>query len=120
MSDVSPPGYYSDEQPPIAESVAALISRTRCGDEDKTADIGAAVEQVTALARAYTRGQGFNYWGVPTRDITAVIVTAAARLVSNPAQFPHDGARNTVRRGGFTGWSVAELYALNRYRKRAQ
>ena len=59
----------------------------------------------------------------PTTEIAAVITTAAARLVANAAQtsrsdtagpFAHDV------RTFFTGWTLAELFVLNRYRVRAQ
>ena len=82
------------------------------------------VAQVTALAKAYTRGNGFDGDGLPNADITAAIVTAAARLAANPYQFaierPTGGGRSElVYRGAFTGWSTAELSALNRWRVRA-
>lgn len=108
----------------LVESVAALLTRQDCGDpvEDDAA-VAAAVDTVTVLARAYTRGRGFAEDG-PNTDISAVIITAAARLVSNPRQFgvewPVGHTGNKVLRGGFTGWSLAEQTALNRYRVRAQ
>jgi hypothetical protein len=77
---------------------------------------------VTQLANAYTRGVGFTD-GVPNADIAAVIKTAAARLISNPSQLATDntvGQESTSLRGGWTGWSIPELFALNRYRKRAE
>ena len=51
-----------------------------------------------------------------------MIVTAAVRLVSNPSQLPVDqtaGPYMQSLRGCFTGWTLAELAVLNRYRKRA-
>ena len=108
----------------IADDVAALLNRRNCGEPD-TADqsVVAAVDQITALARAYTRGRGFA-GPVPNADITAVIVTAATRLAANPRQFsyefPSGPSATQALRGGFTGWSLAELAALNRYRVRAQ
>ena len=83
---------------------------------------------MTALAKAYTRGRGFgetlcDVAVVPNDEISAVIVTAAARLAANRWQLPNDQPVGThasrVFRGAFTGWSTAELSALNRYRKRA-
>jgi hypothetical protein len=112
----------------ITDDVVTLLNLTTCG-EAVTADdatntaVTVAVDQVMALAKAYTRGRGFGDNG-PNADISAVIVTAAARLVSNPRQFgvelPAGAQANRVFRGGFTGWSLAELAALNRYRVRAQ
>ncbi len=73
---------------------------------------------VTQLANAYTRGVGFT-GGVPNADISSVILTAAARLLAHPRQLAVDetvGPDSASFRGGFNGWSVAELYCLNRYR----
>lgn len=81
-----------------------------------------AVPVVTAFAKAYTRGRGFDAQGEPNDEIAAAITTAAARLASNGAQMSAsqgvDG-RSTEVRSWFTGWTLAELAVLNRYRKRA-
>ena len=76
---------------------------------------------VQALAQAYTRGRGFDA-GVgenePNDELAAVITTATARLVASPEQIPYDSGSVSMR-GGFTGWTLAETFVLNRYRKRA-
>lgn len=135
MTEPEPPAEPGDSEPddpggiePITdpvERVVGLLERTRCGEPaiDSTAVV-VAVQEITALAKAYTRGRGFTDSG-PHPDISAAIVTAAARLVSNPRQIPVEfpagpGGSTRVFRGGFTGWSLAELAALNRYRVRAQ
>lgn len=72
---------------------------------------------VTQLANAYTRGVGFT--AGPNADISAVIVTAAARLLAHPRQLAVDesvGPDSASFRTGFTGWSVLESIVLNRYR----
>lgn len=78
---------------------------------------GEAVPVITAMARAYTRDGGFD-GPLPNEEIEAVIVTASARLVANPEQI-----RQTIggvqQLDGFTGWSLAETFVLNRYRKKA-
>lgn len=79
---------------------------------------GTHAEVVTQMCRAYTRDGGFAA-GVPNDDIAAVIVTAAARLVSNPQQLAND-VGNVSMRGGFNGFSLTERLVLNRYRKLAQ
>ncbi len=74
------------------------------------------------MANPYTRGVGFTS-GVPNADISAVILTAAARLVANPRQLALDetvGPDTVSFHGGFTGWTSSELYCLNRYRVTAQ
>ena len=74
---------------------------------------------VTALATAYTRGRGFDEDGEPNDELAAVVMTAAARLAANGSQL---GMRKKVDdveyewRTGFTGWTLAELAVLNRYR----
>lgn len=77
------------------------------------------VSIITAMARAYTRGNGFNpATAEPNDEIVAVITTATARLVANPEQLRHSvgGAQQL---DGFQGFNLAETFVLNRYRKRA-
>lgn len=87
------------------------------GDTTLVALAGQHATIITALARSYTRDQGFA-GAEPADDIAAVITTATARLVANPEQIPTDIGSVSIR-GGFTGWTLAELFVLNRYRKRA-
>ena len=90
------------------------------GQGDDTALVALAEEHlpiVTALARSYTRGNGFTGTS-PADDIRAVIVCATARMMTNPEQVA--SVVGSVRtEAGFTGWSLAETYVLNRYRRRA-
>jgi len=109
---------------PLVQAVADLLTRNACPEEAPADDAAlvAAVAAVTGLAKSYTRGRGFGDAG-PNEDISAVIVTAAARLVSNPRQFTVEmdiGRGSRAYRGGFAGWSLAEQTALNRYRIRAR
>lgn len=76
---------------------------------------GEHVAVVTAMARAYTRGRGFDGTGNPNDEIGAVIVTASARMVANPEQVDSTVGATGVR-GGFKGWNLAETFVLNRYR----
>ncbi|BBX39808.1 hypothetical protein [Mycobacterium simiae] len=76
---------------------------------------------ITAMARSYTRGRGFTA-GVPNDEIRAVILTAAARLYSNRTGLLYDeveGPSQISYRSAFSGWTVAELFVLDRYRVRA-
>lgn len=80
--------------------------------------VDAAIAQVTVLARAYTRGRGFDD-GDPNEEISAVITTAAARLAANGRQTVVREKVGEVEReskSSFTGWTLAELAVLNRYR----
>jgi hypothetical protein len=84
-------------------------------------DVATVVPIVSALAKGYTRGRGFD--GVtPNKDVAAVIVTASARLAANTGQLPVDQATGPFSRrvrDAFQGWTLAETFVLNRYRKRA-
>lgn len=74
---------------------------------------------VQALARGYTRGRGFDpATGDPADDLAAVITCATARLLANPEQLMTTVGGVTTG-NGFAGWSLAETFILNRYRKRA-
>lgn len=82
----------------------------------------AVIQVVTALASAYTRGQGCTA-GEPNDDVRAVILSASARLITDTSQITADramGPFSVSYRTGFDGWSTAELYVLNRYRERAR
>ena len=73
------------------------------------------------MAKAYTRGRGFD-GDEPNDEIAAVITTASARLASNAAQLPIDttaGPFSQSIRGAFQGWTLVEQIVLNRYRVRA-
>lgn len=86
-------------------------------DTELVALAGQSVTIITALARSYTRGGGFSN-GNPADDLAAVITTATARLVANPEQL-----RVTVggvQTDGFQGWTLPELFVLNRYRRRTR
>ncbi len=80
--------------------------------------VDAAIAQVTVLARAYTRGRGFDA-GEPNEELSAVITTASARLAANGRQILSrekvDDVEREVR-SSFLGWTLAELAVLNRYR----
>lgn len=88
------------------------------GDANLVTLAGSHAQVVTQMCRAYTRDMGFAD-GVPNDEIASVIVTAAARLASNPQQLPNDVGTVSMR-GGFQGFSLTERLVLNRYRKKAQ
>ena len=88
------------------------------GASDSVAQAGEHLTVITSMVKAYTRGQGFDLDGDPNDEIAAVITTATARLMANPEQIAYDSGSTSVR-GGFNGFSLAETFVLNRYRKRA-
>lgn len=81
-----------------------------------------AVDIITALARVYTRGNGFTTdpsdADVPDTGVGKVIVLAAARLLANPEQ-TDSGVGPVWTRGSFVGFSIAELLVLNARRRTA-
>lgn len=103
--------------------VAAMLDGSIVPSARTLALAGSAVPIITAMVRAYTRGRGFAGGQPASDEIAAVITTAAARLAANTAQL--STARTTDDRTidvrtAFTGWTLAELAVLNRYRVRAQ
>ena len=81
---------------------------------------------VTQLVNAYCRGVGFTVGTggvlIPNQDLWYVILGASARLWAHPRQLPvdeTDGNESASWRAGFSGWSLAELSVLDRYRIRA-
>lgn len=99
----------------VADDLALLLGR-------QDLDSGQAVQVltiITAMASAYTRGVGFTN-GEPNESIRAVILTASARLISNAAGLLRDeteGPSSVSYRSAFNGWTVAETYVLNRFRR---
>jgi hypothetical protein len=86
-------------------------------DQGLVALAGEHVTIITAMVKAYTRDNGFTGTD-PNDELAAVITTATARLVANPEQL-ETSVGGTYVRGGFAGWTLAETFVLNRYRKRA-
>lgn len=83
-----------------------------------TMQVLAHLNTVTAMVKAYTRGQGF-IGDVPAADLAAVIVTCAARMLGNPQLSEMTAIDDyTERPGRFIGWTLPELAVLNGYRRR--
>ncbi|MBV5244179.1 hypothetical protein KUF57_11595 [Mycolicibacterium sp. PAM1] len=100
-----------------AEQVAAFLGNP--GDAALLATAAQAIPVVTTMVKAYVRGG--EAWEA-NEELDAVIVTASARMVSNPSGLSHDdtaGPFTRSIRGAFQGWTLVELFVLNRYRKRA-
>lgn len=100
---------------PTPQDVAAFLGQ---GDDDTVLALaGESLPIITAMAQAYTRGNGFTA-GEPNEEIAAVITTATARLMGNPDQLQHR-VGDVSYQSAFTGWTLAETFVLNRYRKKA-
>lgn len=107
---------------PTAEQLSQLLGQQLPPGDFATEDrLNAVLNIVSALAKSYTRGNGWTD-DEPAEDMEAVIYTAAMRWLANPSQIPQRqemGTFVTDLRGGFIGWSLVELAVLNRYRERA-
>lgn len=98
----------------------AILDEARPNDGALEESAEQAIPVVSTMVRAWVRGTGEGW--TPNDELEAVIVTATARLITNPGQIPVDHATGPFTqslRGSFTGWTLAELAVLNRYRKRA-
>ncbi len=97
--------------------VAAFLGRP--GDANLAAVADAHLPHLLNLARAYTRGNGFfDSFGNPDPEIESVVMLAAARLATNPAQVESESTDSYSVRGGFHGWTLAERLVLDNYRRK--
>lgn len=72
---------------------------------------------VLEYVKGYTRGRGFHGY-IPERPLQAVIVAATGRLVTNPEQVTYYSTGDySERPATLTGWTLAELQVLRRYRR---
>lgn len=102
---------------PTGTDVAAYLGRTQ--------DAGFIVQAATAaatsyeFAKAYCRGRGFEDDEDVPADLRMVIVTAAARLATNPNMLRGEQAESYASSSGPDGgWAPMELAVLNTYRRR--
>lgn len=81
-----------------------------------------ALTTAEALIAGYCRGCHVDRAGEYRDGIKAVVITVGARIAANPAQVTvrdTAGEFSRSRGAGFSGFTLAELAVLNRYRKRA-
>ncbi|MDA2893057.1 hypothetical protein PDG61_19200 [Mycolicibacterium sp. BiH015] len=80
--------------------------------------LSAALSVVTAMAKSYCRKD----WDELPADVAAVVKLAALRLLAHPQQLDMAqtmGVMSMDWREGFSGFTIGELFVLNRYRVRA-
>jgi hypothetical protein len=105
------------EELPVGADVARFLGRASDAEFVKLAD--RHVPLVTAFIRAYTRGRGFDDDSEEIEeDIRAVIITATARLVVNPAQVSRESVDGYSAVGSLNGFTLPELAVLHLYRRR--
>lgn len=98
----------------LAPRVAALVGRV--GDADTIATAEAQLPLVAEYVRGYTRGRGFE-GEAPAGPLRAVIVSATARLATNPEQVnAYTMGDYSERPAQLAGWTLAEIGVLHRYR----
>lgn len=99
----------------LGPKVAAYAGRP---DHAETIEIAQAQLPVVAeYVRGHTRGRGFEN-AVPASPLLAVIVSACARLVTNPEQIQYYSVGDYSERPAMlAGWTLTELDVLRRYRR---
>lgn len=98
----------------LAPRVAALVGRQ--GDPETEALATAQLPLVAEYVRGYTRGRGFD-GDAPAGPLRAVIVSATARLATNPEQVSvYTMGDYSERPAQLAGWTLAEIGVLHRYR----
>lgn len=88
-------------------------------DQLPDAKVQATLNVVEPMVRAYTRGNGFDSFGMPNEAIAAVIISATGRLITNPTALVMEAVgAHSYRAGVFDGWTLPELAILHLYRRR--
>ena len=99
----------------LAPKVAAYAGRPDHAETIETAQ--AQLPVVAEYVRGHTRGRGFES-EVPASALRAVIVSACARLVTNPEQVQYYAVGDYSERPALlAGWTLTELDVLRRYRR---
>lgn len=118
--------WTKDPDPPTVGTVVSEIAERVCRSLDMDTDDEAqldktklAAENVLLVAWGYTRGRGFSDDLDPVYPIQRVIEMSTARLVNNPELterwvISSDSEKLTP----FVGFTLAERYVLDRYRKK--
>jgi len=102
---------------PTGTDVAAYLGRTQ--DSGFIAQANSAVAASYEFAKAYCRGRGFEDDEDVPGDLRQAIVTAAARLATNPNMLRGESAESYASSSGHDGvWAPIELTVLSRYRRR--
>jgi hypothetical protein len=105
------------EELPTGADVARFLGRASDAEFVKLAD--QHIPLVTSFIRAYTRGRGFDDDSEEVEDdVRAVIITATARLVVNPAQVSRESVDGYSAVGSLNGFTLPELAVLHLYRRR--
>ncbi|WIY81383.1 hypothetical protein [Propionimicrobium sp. PCR01-08-3] len=102
--------------PAAGEALAWLA-----GDgEFNTEDVTGVLPLVTSLAKAYTRGKGFDD-DMCADEIRAVIYSVTARVLKNPSglRISETEGPRSYSIAGWAGFTLLERQVLDRYRVKA-
>ena len=119
-SQVYPPWDDPGTVPLIDSAALVRFMDTHKIDQDTAQQ---CIDVVSAMVSAYCRGRERMSSGAAKPGISAVVLAASARLAANPLQVSYRdqaGSISRSRQGSFQGFSLAEQYILNRYRKRSK
>lgn len=100
-----------------------LVKFTGISRPDVEEQAAEALKIAESMVAAFTRGRHVNRAGEFREGVEGVIVTSAARILSNPEQVSvreQVGPYSLYRGEGFQGFSLAERMVLDRYRKSAR
>lgn len=101
---------------PVGLDVAEFLARQ--DDNTFVRHCDAVTPIVVEYVRGYTRGRGFEVDGSIPADLRAVVISAAARLVTNPTVLRGESAESYAMAAGVDGtYSPAEAAVLQRYRR---
>lgn len=99
-----------------------LLMNLDTSDEVELAQAEEVVKTITLMVKAYTRGRGFTLDDdgnqVITDDIQSVILTASNRYIANPSGLLYRAGSEQIS-SVFSGWTLAETFVLNNYRRRS-
>lgn len=79
-----------------------------------------ALDMAGAYVQGYTRGRGRDATGKWREGVGEVVLSVSARIATNPSfiSWRNQAGNFSQHRGeGFTGFTLAEQFVLNRYRK---
>lgn len=99
-----------------------LLMNLDTADEVEVAQAEEVVKTITLMVKAYTRGRGFTLDEdgnqVAAEDIESVILTASNRYIANPSGLLYRAGSEQIS-SAFSGWTLAETFVLNNYRRRS-
>lgn len=105
---------WDDLAASLAPRVAAMVGQH--GSEPVIDTAKAQLPLVAEYVRGYTRGRGFD-GSSPAGPLLAVIVSATARLATNPEQLTaYTMGDYSERPARLAGWTLAEIGVLHRFR----